>query len=240
MKTIQEILSRAIIILCLSDRCALEESVIEGKKYSKKVRENQRVTILNWMKKKNYFGIMTQSEKKFFTTKVGNVSKHEISLYDFQYEGIEPCLWSISLLQELSNYNQFVVTDFHPPLQIGREHDLTKLADSCRLKELADIEIQREIAMLWHWRAIEGNNPIFEKQSVEETILSIFGQEYKSILDQIPHYDKDIGEFLVHYFPVNKLNPQEIAKLALIAQWRHHAFEWILSDDGWEDVSTDT
>lgn len=42
MKSIKEIIVRAIILVCLSDGCALEEKMIEGKRYFISERENRK------------------------------------------------------------------------------------------------------------------------------------------------------------------------------------------------------
>ncbi len=36
MKSIKEIMVRAVILVCISDRCALEEKIIEGKRYKER------------------------------------------------------------------------------------------------------------------------------------------------------------------------------------------------------------
>lgn len=43
MREVDEIIGRAINLLCISDRAALEKKVLEGKYYSWKQREEQRL-----------------------------------------------------------------------------------------------------------------------------------------------------------------------------------------------------
>lgn len=119
MKSIKEIIVRAIILVCLSDRCALEEKMIEGKRYFISEREKQREAIRNWLDSVGYIQYATQRERDLFDKSIGKENKNDILYYQVQYEAVEPCLWSLGLVNRLSDYEQFVLEDFHPILQIG-------------------------------------------------------------------------------------------------------------------------
>ncbi|ADL52040.1 DUF4272 domain-containing protein [Clostridium cellulovorans] len=171
MKKAKEIIARSVILLCVSDRCALEKSTIGGRAYSKKQREEQRIAIYKWQQNNRYTDFMTKNEKLLFEQEVGSGNKNEILSIQVQYETIEPCLWTIGLVKKLSSYNQFVLDDFHPVLQIGMNHTLERLLDTRSLQANEDIQLQNEISMLWHWRAVECNNSIF-KLSLLKTLLN--------------------------------------------------------------------
>lgn len=45
MKTIDEIIGRAENLLCIMDRCGLENSICNGKRYTRRQRNKQRLVI---------------------------------------------------------------------------------------------------------------------------------------------------------------------------------------------------
>ncbi|WP_242860912.1 DUF4272 domain-containing protein [Defluviitalea phaphyphila] len=240
MKDAKEIIVRAIILLCVSDRCALEKSIIGGINYSKKQREDQRLAIYRWLKNRRYVDMMTKSEKLLFEQELGIRNKNEILFFQLQYEAIEPCLWTLGLVQNLSNYDKFVLTDFHSVLQIDMNHTLEKVLSIVNLRSETDIKLQKEISMLWHWRAIEYNNPIFKVKSVKDMVKEIFGDTYEQVLENIPQFDNNKNDFIVNGKPFINLSIKEKKIINCIAQWRHHAFEWIVGNESWDKVEINT
>jgi hypothetical protein len=81
VKDKKDIVSRAIILLCLSDRCALEKGVICGKSYSMKARETQQKAIYKWLTNNKYLGLMNSRERAFFEKKIGTVSLEDRSFF---------------------------------------------------------------------------------------------------------------------------------------------------------------
>lgn len=72
MKEINEIIGRAECLLCISDRCAIENTYSDGMYHSWFEREKQRGIIFNWMKDNDYVKYMTETEKSLFKKIVGN------------------------------------------------------------------------------------------------------------------------------------------------------------------------
>lgn len=240
MKSAREIIARAVILLCLSDRCALEKSTIGGKSYSKKQREEQRNAIYKWLQNKGYTNYMTKSETQLFEQEVDLGDKIKILAMQVQYEAIEPCLWSLGLVKELSSYDQFVLTDFHPVLQIGLQHNSEKILDMCNLRTKEEIYMQNEIAMLWNWRIVEWNNLILQTQAVKDIVINVFGKQYETVLAKIQQLSSNQSDFIVNNQYLKNLNEQERSQIECIAKWRHHAFEWIIGDDLWDEVELNT
>ena len=240
MKSAREILARAVILLCFSDRCALEETTIGGKSYSKKQREDQRTAIYKWLQNKGYANYMTKSETQLFEQEVGLGDKNEILAMEVQHEAIEPCLWSLGLVNGLSSYDHFVLTDFHSVLQIGLQHDTAKILDMCNLRTKEDIYIQNEIAMLWNWRIVEWRNLTFQTQTVKDIIVNVFGKQYEIVLENIQQLSSNQSDFMVKNKFLKDLNKQEISQVECIAKWRLHTFEWIIGDDLWDEVELNT
>lgn len=240
MKNAKEIIARSVILLCLSDRCALEKSTIGGKTYSKRQREEQRLAIYQWLQNKGYSVMMTKSERLLFEQEVGSGNKNEILSIQVQYEAIEPCLWTLGLVQKLSSYDQFVLDDFHPVLQVGMNHTLEKVLDASSLQTDEAVQLQYEISMLWHWRTVEYNNPIFKTNSTKYIVKSVFGNQYEKVLNAIQRFDNHQNDFLVNNKSFSSLNNEEMKRIHYIAKWRHHAFEWIVGDEVWDEVELNT
>lgn len=240
MKSAKDIAIRAIILLCLSDRCALEQSVIGGIKYSSQQREEQKCAIYRWLQKMGYHEMLIDKEKLFFEQPIGICNRNETNEIQLQYESIEPCLWSLGLAQKLSNYDRFVLDDFHPILQIGEDHNLEQLLQICKPRTLSDIIRQNEFSMLWHWRAIESNSLSFTSISIRRAISSIFGDKYEKLLLSIREYDDQLNDFVINGVPFRMLCDQDKKRTLYIALWRHHAFEWIVGNQDWDNVEVNT
>lgn len=240
MRNTKSICIRAIILLCFSDRCALEKSNINGRTYSFKAREEQRKAILNWMESQGYTEFLTTSERELFEKEIGTSNSNEIISKQVQYEAIEPCLWAVGLREKLSEFDQFVLEDFHPVLEIGRNHSIDSLVSKSNLKSMENLTLQREIAMLWHWRAREANSAIFKAEKAKDIIISTFGNEYEQIIQHIQSFKQGQVDFAVGSKQFSKLSTEEMRKVATISMWRQHAFEWITGEDEWDEIDTNT
>ena len=240
MKNTQKIVSRAIILVCLSDRCALEENIIEGRKYTKSEREKQREAIRNWLDNTGYMKYATDTERELFDKKIGAVHKNNLLQYQVQYEAVEPCLWSLGLVDQLSDYENFVLEDFHPILQIGMNHSYERVIAACKPRESKEIELQTEIAMIWNWRAREAYNPIFKEKYITDVIPNILGEQYTEILSHMNCLDVNGKDLLVQNRLFADLSSMEKERIKMISVWRQHAFEWIIGNDLWDVVEENT
>ena len=240
VKNTKSICIRAIILLCFSDRCALEKSNINGKMYSLNEREDQRKAIFSWLGNQGYTEFLTASERELFEKEVGRGDSKGIISKQIRYEAIEPCLWAVGLRETLSGFDQFVQDDFHPVLEIGRNHSINSLVSKLSLKSISDLALQREIAMLWNWRAREANSSIFTEEKAKDIIISTFGNEYEQIVQHIQSLKQGQEDFIVGSKQFNKLSIEEMRKVAMISMWRQHAFEWITSEDEWDEIDTST
>lgn len=239
MKNKKEILARAIVLLCVFDRAFLEMEKIGGKTYSFEKREEQRKKIYNWLKRMGYLQYMTSQECDAFKESVGGARSDDIFSYRFQYEALAVLLWALRMY-EMPNGTRGVMDDFHSYLSIGANHNFDELLKSCQLRSEEELVIQTEVAMLWHWRTIEIGNMPKNGRSWGDCIKMIFGEEYEKMLSYIPQAKETPCDFLVGGKPVAELNRTEQQTLDIIAYWRHYAFEWIMGDDAWDEVSADT
>lgn len=240
MKNTEEILRRAVLLLCLSDRSAMEEECINGVAYSLIERENQRKSILSWIQQKGYYAFATEEEKSAFTEPVNGTRADDIMIMQIQYEALQPCLWALGLVDKLSGYAHFVINDYHPTLHISKDHSFEELLLRCKVKSKKEIDFQVEVAALWHWRMREYNNHSFANKDIHEVIRSVFGDKYLSILDYILEQQK-LTPGLFEKGTTNNISSDN-GPIALMerARWRHHAFQWIKDSETWDEVELDT
>lgn len=157
-----------------------------------------------------------------------------------QYECIEPCVWSLGLVPNLHGYDNFVLDDFHPVLEIGMEHSLEKLLQKCNLINPKELKLQNEVSMLWYWRMIEIHNPVFDEKPIDDIITSVFGKQYDVIIERLRTAQYMKNDFMIKDTVVKRLSNAEINKLLIITMWRYHAFEWITGTDEWDKVELNT
>lgn len=91
----------------------------------------QRQAIVTWLKRMRYYDKATDKEKQVFNSVITNKTNLEILSLQSNYECLEPMLWSLGLVNELSSYDNFVLYDFHPFLRFGKNHSFDLLLDDC-------------------------------------------------------------------------------------------------------------
>lgn len=236
MKSKDEVIKRAVCLLLFSDRCDLEDKIFDGIRRSLEERENQRKTIIKWAQLKEYYVYLTAKEKRIIETPVIRATNEEARLCQYDYECIEPLLWSLGLVDNLHNYDEFVLDNLHTPLKIGAKHTIEMITEVCTFRPIDIIEKKREIAMLWYWRCLECRNISSKSINYKNAIIDIFGEEYIKILEDYEYFDMNRGDFVVNGKIVAELSDLEIEKLEVIAERRFYAFEWLCTDDDWDNV----
>lgn len=233
MKSVEEIIKRAVALISFCDRCAHEEEMIDGRFYSLDVRENQRKIVYDWLKRIGYDKYLTTEENEIFNRSVSINKDFSIANKSVLYESIQPLLWAIGLERKISDYYKFVLKDFHATLMIGRNFNFKKIIKNSNLVDKDKIEKQRDIAMLWNWRSKV--YPRIINEDIDKVVLRTFKEDLIEntkirLCNDIPR------DFLALGKPYRLLAKDEIAQLEQIAIWRQHALEWILSEEEWDDV----
>lgn len=243
MKSIDEIIGRAENLLCIRNRCCLEYSTCAGKRYTRKQRNEQRLLMYEWLTKNDYIRYMTKTEKYLFEKPVGNPFLREtFRKKEFAGEAIGPLLWILGLTKKLTSYSIDVFSsrqvddEIHYKLKTNVPDTHQQLLKKVVMKSEEEIELHDQIAMLWFWRVIEGRRKITQG-SVQDILLEIWGEAYADAIKSIFRGKKD---FYVAGKPVYKLSVEEFAHLYQRAKWRYHAFEWVLTEEDWDDVPLNT
>jgi hypothetical protein len=148
-------------------------------------------------------------------------------------EALGTLLWALQLV-ELPAYD----TPFAPD-EVGRT-----AFDEARLREADDLELERESARLWHWRArttalqaagtleLPPRYASFD-QLIAATAMRGYEQGFLP-----PPVRGDFGAYGKVY---RHLSPEQHAEAHSIAVERHHALNWICGNgSSWDDVPLDT
>lgn len=236
MKSKEEILKRAIILLAFSDRCALEKTIIDGVRRSLKEREKQRQAIVDWLIHMGYYDSVSEKEKQIFNRVITDKTNEDILSLQNDYECLEPLLWSLGLVSKLSGYDKFVLYDFHPVLRFGKNHSMKSLLESCCMVSNAQIKDYRELSMLWYWRCLECRNDLSRLTDIKKAIHDIFGEKYIQLLHTYDQFNNVANDFVIKGKKVIELNGEEIEKLSIISERRFYAFEWLSTDAEWDYV----
>jgi hypothetical protein len=148
-------------------------------------------------------------------------------------EALGTLLWALQLA-ELPAYDTPFAAD-----EVAR----TAL-DGARLREADDLELERESARLWHWRArttelqATGTLELPERYaSFDQLIAATAMRGYEQGLLPLP-VRGDFGAFGKVY---RHLSPEQHAQAHSIAVERHHALNWLCENgSSWDDVPLDT
>jgi hypothetical protein len=148
-------------------------------------------------------------------------------------EALGTLLWALQLV-ELPPYDE----PFEPDEVAAVELDEAKLRDA------EEIELERESARLWHWRA-----RTTELQDREEVELP----EQFATFDQLiaatamRGFEQGVlpapirGDFRAYGHVYRQLTPEQHAEAHSIALERHHALNWLCGEgSSWDDVPLDT
>jgi hypothetical protein len=112
------------------------------------------------------------------------------------------------------------------------------------LREGEEIELERESARLWHWRArtteLQANGAVQlppRFASFDQLIAATAMRGYEQGLLPAPMR----GDFRAYGKVYRHLSPQQRAEAHSIAVERHHALNWVTGDGkSWDDVPLDT
>ena len=156
-------------------------------------------------------------------------------------ESITCLLWALRMIQELPAYDQEADPSF-----VGQLSSITELVQRAKLRSKKEIEKQRQIAEVWHWRArtryLQEQGRFDESQGgptieqiIERTATRCAG------IGLLPNLIA--GDFPALGKPYRDISPDEYGILSSISLERHKAFNWLCgySPTGrWEDTRTDT
>ena len=148
-------------------------------------------------------------------------------------EGLGTLLWGLQLA-ELPPYDQ----PFDPDAVVGAS------LEEARLRDAEEIELERESARLWLWRArttdlqAAGDVELPERfASFDQLIAATAMRGFEQGLLPAPMR----GDFRAYGKVYRHLAPEQQAEAHSIALERQHALNWLAGlGDSWDDVPLDT
>ena len=148
-------------------------------------------------------------------------------------EGLGTLLWGLQLA-ELPPYDQ----PFDPDALVGAS------LEEARLRDAEEIELERESARLWLWRArttdlqAAGDVELPERfASFDQLIAATAMRGFEQGLLPAPMR----GDFRAYGKVYRHLAPEQQAEAHSIALERQHALNWLAGlGDSWDDVPLDT
>ncbi len=161
---------------------------------------------------------------------------HEPAIVDAVWRGeaLGTLLWSLQLL-ELPPYDRPFDTDevVHANAAAGGE-----------LRDPDELELERDSARLWHWRArtteLQQSGALqlpARYSSFDQLIAATAMRGHDEGLLPVPIR----GDFRAYDKVYRHLTPEEHAEAHSIAAERHHALNWLAGEGtSWDDVPLDT
>jgi hypothetical protein len=148
-------------------------------------------------------------------------------------EALGALLWALQLL-ELPPYDE----PFDPQTVSTAE------TAEGELRAAEDVELERDSARLWHWRArttelqATGALELSERYaSFDQLVAATAMRGYEQGLLPAPLR----GDFHAYGKVYRHLSPEQHAEAYLLALERHHALNWLLGEGAnWDDVPLDT
>ncbi len=148
-------------------------------------------------------------------------------------EALGTLLWALGLL-DLPGYDQPFDTD----------EVAAATFEEARLRELDEIDLERESARLWHWRArtseIQANGVVELPEryaTFDQLIAATAMRGFEQGLLPTPMR----GDFRAYGKVYRHLSPEQLTEAHSIAAERQHALAWLCGEgDTWGDVPLDT
>jgi hypothetical protein len=148
-------------------------------------------------------------------------------------EALGTLLWALQLL-ELPAYDQAFDPEQVAAVELG----------DAELRDEEEIDLERESARLWHWRArttelqAGGEVDLPERyETFDQLIAATAMRGFEQGLLPAPIR----GDFRAYGKTYRQLTPEEHAEAHSIAAERHHALNWLCgAGASWDDVPLDT
>lgn len=148
-------------------------------------------------------------------------------------EALGTLLWALGLL-DLPGYDQ----------PFDTEEVAAATFDDARLRDLDEIDLERESARLWHWRArtseIQANGVVELPEryaTFDQLIAATAMRGFEQGLLPTPMR----GDFRAYGKVYRHLAPEQLAEAHSIAAERQHALAWLCGEgETWADVPLDT
>jgi hypothetical protein len=198
---------------------------------------------VNRLKAAGLWADVEGDERRFLQARIDQITAQQRIDAGWLAESIVCLLWALQLIPEIPPYDHEADAELVNALPALSVKDLVKQA---HLRPREEINKQRDIAELWHWRArtrrlqeegrLKGQVGGFSIEQIIERAAMKGAQDWNfpnPIESDFPAMGKAYRD----------VSSEEFARLTSIAQERHKALNWLcgFSPNGqWADTPTDT
>lgn len=205
--------------------------------------EQLREPAIKSLKDSGLWRDVEESERTFLQADIMEISQQQRIDAGWLAESIACLLWALQIIPELPPYDQEAS---HELVKALPAVFIKELVERARLLSKQDIEKQRSLAELWHWRS--RTRSLQESGRVDGLPEGYTFERIIAISAAKAAENGDIPEPIGSDFPAlgkpyRDLSPDEFSSLTSIAQERHKALNWLCgrSPSGkWADTPTDT
>jgi hypothetical protein len=194
------------------------------------------------LKTAGFWPDVEEDERRLLEAGIGRISEQQRIDAGWLAESIACLLWALKFIPQIPSYDHEAgdLVNAIPAISIK---DLVKQA---QLRSREEIERQRDIAELWHWRARtrrlqeEGHSFQLPNDYTIEQVIELAASKGAENGD-LPHPIQ--SDFPAIGKPYRDLSLEEYAQVTSIAQERHKALNWLCgySPKGlWTNTPTDT
>jgi hypothetical protein len=212
-------------------------SVADRDEFTQKFDESARA-IRASLEASGAWASASPDETAFFNARITERTQQQCIDSSWLVESIACCLWAINVVPQLPAYDT------------EAEHGLMKLLPPAgtplSLRSKAELDRERSIAELWHWRSrtrqlVESGRPVpLPKDLTLDQVVRLTARAAAEKGD-IPE-PKD-GDFPAFGKPYRDLSAEEYSRATSIAMERHKALNWICGmapQNQWHLTPTDT
>lgn len=188
---------------------------------------------------------LSPAEKSFTEATPLTMSHEEHISFCWRAEALAALVWALGGIERTPGYT--TVNDFEWVKQKADALSENKIA----LRPVEEIEKQREIAHLWHWRGRMGMLLESDEEFPADPELQRLGVESPRDLirwtaekaAELGAFDTTVdGDFPVEGSPYREAGGEKSVELFMIAFQRHFALNWLCGhapDNKWDDTPTD-
>ena len=257
MKNAREILIRILGCIALSARGSCEWT-----RMPKSERQKDLAIVKQWMEfESEIYEQFTEKEKKLFETRIGSIKRKKVSEFVWYWEATEVLAWTIGLIDgiEIPYYKENTTdvmrvldektgilpltkgTPYKLIQKFANNHVIDSILAHAHIRDTRIVEEERDRAMIWHWRAMEGKDNIFQQVPFISIIEKTFGDpSVTKIVDSLPIANDGMDLLVGKMKKFYSMSREEIHYAEFLSEWRQKALEWVLNNESWDDTTPDT
>lgn len=184
---------------------------------------------------------MSPWEREFAKASAASMTGEQQMTGCWRIESLKALLWAAGLLESLGPPDAPATPDVLNRISAEALH-------SARLKDRKDIENQRNLAELWHWRSrteglIREGYPFPEMNTGPKSFLEVVKMTAQAALEKGDIEETIRGDFPAKGKAYRELAADEWAEVTSICVERHHALNWLCGhapNNRWDETPTHT